>query len=66
VRDGDLDLIAGSLDWLGVNYYTPHRVAADNSDGSDQSPPAFFPGAPPFRFAPREPRTSMGWEIEPG
>ena len=67
VRDGDLDLVSGSLDWLGVNYYTPHRVAAgaENGGGSDQLPPAFFPGAPPFRFAPRDPRTTMGWEIEP-
>jgi beta-glucosidase len=26
VRDGDLALIRGSADWLGVNYYTPARV----------------------------------------
>jgi beta-glucosidase len=26
VRDGDLDLVRGSADWLGVNYYTPARV----------------------------------------
>ena len=28
VRDGDLDLVRGSADWLGVNYYTPFRTAA--------------------------------------
>ena len=27
VRPGDLDLVRGSADWLGVNYYTPARVA---------------------------------------
>ena len=27
MRPGDLDLIRGSADWLGVNYYTPARVA---------------------------------------
>jgi beta-glucosidase len=66
VRDGDLDLIAGSLDWLGVNYYSPLRVATgvDESGASGQRPDA-YPGAPPCRFAPREPRTAMGWEIEP-
>jgi len=26
VRDGDLALVRGSADWLGVNYYTPARV----------------------------------------
>jgi beta-glucosidase len=26
VRDGDLTLVQGSADWLGVNYYTPSRV----------------------------------------
>ena len=66
VRDGDLELVAGSLDWLGVNYYTPLRVATgtDDSGGSGQSPAA-YPGAPPLHFVPRAPRTAMGWEIEP-
>jgi len=66
VRDGDLALIAGSLDWLGVNYYTPLRVAAgDDESGATGQSAAAFPGAPPLRFVPREPRTAMGWEIEP-
>lgn len=68
VRDGDLELIAGSADWLGVNYYTPLRVAAgpeDDGAPSGESVDA-FPGAPSLHFAPREPRTAMGWEIEPG
>ena len=29
VRDGDLDLIGGDLDYLGVNYYLNHLVRAD-------------------------------------
>jgi len=70
VRDGDLALVAGSTDWLGVNYYTPIRVATaatgpnDDSDASGLSPDG-YPGAPPLRLVPREPRTAMGWEIEP-
>jgi beta-glucosidase len=28
IRPGDLELIAGSADWLGVNYYTPYRGGA--------------------------------------
>lgn len=72
VRDGDLEEIAAPLDWLGVNYYTPMRVriddgGADHAIGQDVSG---FPGADqladgPVEFAPREPRTAMGWEIAP-
>jgi beta-glucosidase len=55
VRPGDLDLIAQPIDFLGVNYYFPHRVAAD-------------PAAEPLglRHAdPVGPLTSMGWEQDP-
>lgn len=72
VRDGDLESIAEPIDWLGVNYYTPMRVriaesGTDEAIGQDVSG---FPGADrlapgPVDFAPREPRTAMGWEISP-
>jgi beta-glucosidase len=55
VLPGDLELIAQPLDFLGVNYYCPHRVAAD---------PASLPlGA--RHAAPVGPLTSMGWEQDP-
>ncbi len=55
VLPGDLELIAQPLDFLGVNYYFPHRVAAD---------PASLPlGA--RHAAPVGPLTSMGWEQDP-
>ena len=31
ILDGDLELISQPIDWLGVNYYFPVRVAADGS-----------------------------------
>jgi beta-glucosidase len=66
VRDGDLALVQGSADWLGVNYYTPARVdiggANDGGVGLDTSA---YPGVEGLRFAPRQPRTAMGWEVEP-
>ena len=72
VQPGDLEAIAAPIDWLGVNYYTPMRVRiadgdADQAIGQDVSG---FPGADrladgPVVFAPRDPRTSMGWEISP-
>lgn len=72
VRDGDLALVRGSADWLGVNYYTPSRV--DTADSAPADGPAdeggdaevdAFPGVQDLRFTPREPRTDIGWEIEP-
>jgi beta-glucosidase len=56
VQDGDLATIAQPIDFLGVNYYFPQRVAAD---------PARVPLG--FRAAdPRPPLTTMGWEQDAG
>ena len=65
VRPADLDGVRGSLDWLGLNYYTPYRVGAlDGASGSGVGQDAdAYPGAPPFAFAPRPPLTTMGWEV---
>jgi beta-glucosidase len=70
VRDGDLELVRGSADWLGVNYYTPARVdlEGDTSDeegatGGDAGVEE-FPGVAPFRFTPRPPFTDIGWEVD--
>ena len=55
VRDGDLDLIAQPLDFLGVNFYRPHVVA----DGT---------GDPVLRLDYQEldaERTAMGWPVVP-
>jgi beta-glucosidase len=43
VVDGDLEVIAAPLDWIGVNYYAPHIVAA----GPD---PALAPDPRPSPF----------------
>lgn len=70
VRPGDLDLVRGSADWLGVNYYTPARVdiappgATPVAAGGDAEVAA-FPGVEGFVFTPRHPRTDIDWEIEP-
>jgi beta-glucosidase len=55
VRDGDLDVIAAPLDALGVNYYSPTRIAA-------------LPDSPlPFRMEPISgyPVTNFGWPVIP-
>lgn len=65
VRDGDLQAIRGSLDWMGINYYTPYRVGlpTDPGIGVGQDADA-YPGAPRFAFHPVPPVTTMGWEID--
>ena len=51
-----------------MNYYTPMRVDVDaggaDSTGVGQAPMA-YPGVAGLQFAPREPKTAMGWEVEP-
>jgi beta-glucosidase len=54
---GDLELLAAHPpDFLGVNYYSPHRVAASQSH-----PVLGFRTAVPHDCG----RTAMGWEIYP-
>jgi len=68
VRDGDLELIRGSADWIGVNYYTPVRPgpAAPTPPGEPRHPETdAYPGVEPVTFVVREPRTDIGWEVEP-
>jgi beta-glucosidase len=55
IQPGDLEQIKAPLDFLGVNYYFPHRVAASAEDadfGLVQTPPL---GETSFR----------GWEVAP-
>ena len=55
VRDGDLGVIGADLDFMGVNYYMRHRVAADEADPERGS----------VILVPAEPTTAMGWGIDP-
>ncbi|WP_341241714.1 GH1 family beta-glucosidase [uncultured Nocardioides sp.] len=63
VRDGDLALMQGSADWLGINYYTPVRVAEGAAD-SEHPEGGAYPGVAPFELVERDPRTDIGWEID--
>jgi beta-glucosidase len=68
VREGDLDLVRGSADWLGINYYTPVRPGpvAPTPEGEERHPETdAYPGVEPVTFHVREPRTHIGWEVEP-
>jgi beta-glucosidase len=63
LQDGDLAAVRGSADWIGLNYYTPFRVAPPGNAGGPQATAA-YPGAPPFSFVVHEPITDMGWEVD--
>ncbi|HCL66540.1 MAG TPA: beta-glucosidase [Rhizobium sp.] len=56
IKDGDMEIIHQKLDWWGLNYYTPMRVADDPTPGAE------FPAtvdAPPVSTV----KTDIGWEV---
>ena len=62
VHDGDLPRINQPLDWMGLNYYMPHRVSSSPGAGPDGP----YAGIRNVKLeAPRPPVTAMGWEQEP-
>lgn len=64
VRDGDLALVRGSADWLGVNYYTPFRPTLADPSLTVHPEVEAYPGVTPVSFVVREPRTDIGWEVD--
>jgi beta-glucosidase len=52
IRDGDMELIAQPLDFLGVNYYTRAVYRDDGQGGFEE-------------VAPAPPLTAMGWQVWP-
>jgi beta-glucosidase len=71
VQPGDLELVRGSAAWLGVNYYSPLRIAAPTDSestagvGAPGQEVSAYPGVGPFEPVPRTPLTTMGWEVDP-
>jgi beta-glucosidase len=64
IRDGDLDIISGDIDFLGVNYYTRHVVTA-RPDPRDRPTSRAFEdlGATPIQ-SPGMETTAMGWTVD--
>ncbi|GLZ29622.1 beta-glucosidase [Lentzea sp. NBRC 105346] len=60
IRDGDLEIIEAPLDWLGVNYYAPARVAPADGDVVTPGPFAGLRGVE--LLPPRGELTGFGWE----
>jgi beta-glucosidase len=66
IRDGDVAAIAAPLDFLGVNYYTRHVVAAPPDGVWSSEASSTWPGSEQVRFVDRGlPVTEMNWEIDP-
>jgi beta-glucosidase len=62
LREGDEERIAAPIDLLGINYYSPHVVAARPG----QPAQAGIAGTEGVAFLPPPgPVTAMGWQIEP-
>ena len=62
VSDADLAAISAPIDFLGVNYYSRHTVAA----GESRNPASTHPGSETVAsLRPELPTTQMGWEIHP-
>ena len=57
IEDVDLKIISQKIDWWGLNYYTPMRVA------HDPNPDAVFPATVQAPFVHLE-KTDIGWEID--
>lgn len=73
VHDGDLEAIKGTLDVLGVNYYSSHMVRFNDAphppsgeDGHKSTIHHCWPGADDVEFMPLiGKRTTMGWNVDP-
>jgi beta-glucosidase len=64
VLDGDTDVIAAPIDWLGVNYYAPARVTPLADPLAPSNCP--LPGLRGMNVLPAEgPVTAFGWEQSP-
>jgi beta-glucosidase len=66
VRDGDFDVIGAPLDFLGVNFYSPHYVGLLQPDGeARRGETVTGPGR--VNVQPDGlPVTAMNWLVEPG
>ena len=56
---------SGSADWLGINYYTPIRPRPRPATAPPHPEQGAYPGVEGLDLVVREPRTDIGWEVEP-
>lgn len=76
VLDGDMELLASPIDFLGVNFYSPRTVASASRLAEANAAGYCVPNQPPDHVdtdlgasslrRPGVAATEMGWEVEPG
>jgi beta-glucosidase len=66
IHDGDMELVSAPIDFLGINYYSPHYVRLADPSGllANETPLPDMPGVVMYK-PDNLPRTSMGWLVEP-
>ena len=66
ILDGDMELMSAPIDFLGVNYYSPHfvKLADSSSPRAEETPIPGMPGVVTVKPA-GLPCTAQGWLIEP-
>jgi len=66
IESGDMELIATTLDFLGINYYCPYHVRQGDWEDlrKDETPVAGHPGVVSYVPAALN-RTIMDWIVEP-
>ncbi|MGV3552270.1 GH1 family beta-glucosidase [Rhizobium sp.] len=57
IENKDLEIISQKIDWWGLNYYTPMRVAADPNPEAPYPAHSQAPAVKPDK-------TDIGWEID--
>lgn len=66
VQDGDMQVIAVQLDFIGINYYDPVFVRRmRGAPGRDEEPLIDYPGVAVVK-PDGYPRTALGWVVDPG
>ncbi len=63
VRDGDLETISGSVDFLGINYYFRHHVRDAPDETHSRMPFSDLAARTVIPHAAE--KTAMGWPVEP-
>ncbi len=58
IEPGDMETIGQTLDWWGLNYYTPMRVSHDPAPGAE------YPATIGASFV-SDVKTDIGWEVFP-
>lgn len=61
----DAQLIATPIDWIGVNYYSPHIVGPGSYAAGKSGPSPFIPGDAVTQVPITDNVTALGWPVRP-